>query len=1161
VKLNSKHHVLRASLSGAFLAASLLIASTAAAQSGQATMTGTVTDASTHQPVGDVVVTATSPQAQGEQVVVTDSSGTYRIPQLPPGTYSLRLEKESYKPFSRADISLRIDATTRLNIELLPEALKEDVVVIGRPPTIDVGSSTTGVTIGQDFIQHLALVNPGARGGSNRSFESLALVAPTASEDMYGVAISGTTSPENKYIIDGISQGDPGYGVNGTPLSVEFVQQVNVITGGYMPEYGRSTGGTMNVVTKSGSNEFHGSIFGTFTPGALDGTPHPIKANGSIYNDTLQLWNTGDFGAEIGGPIIKDKLWFYAGINPSFQRYGITQQIAAISYVNAAGQPCAPTGISVADPADGFPTGAPMSEATYASPATLPGLTSGYPSDSAGCHIQLDKNGLIVTNPIAGTNRTYFADKQALSYIGKLTYLLSADHTLTLSIYGTPQKTGGPHSFGYNTQSDSPQTGELGCCVVAGDFGAIAQINYESTNTISLKESSSFLDKRLLLDVTVGWYHQEDGTTPIDGSALGSSTGLAGLPNTGFARSYGGADMNGNTIGYRSLLAFQDLGAGDAACTNSLSAQSAQAQQLNALLCPTTWESGGPGYITQASLNRYEGSAVITYLLNAAGHHVFKLGGDVEALDYNRVKANTGLISYSESTDGTYFVTARNFGFLTGPDQIFLQALKQADTQSLTAGAFVQDSWNVLDLFTLNAGVRYDQQAITGADGQLGLNMPGQWAPRLGFIFDPTQKGRAKLFGSYSVNFLTFPLDLADRSLPGEPGLVGLIKAPGTGGTCTNPSDRSQSFGGGCDPTNNANLLNFGGGYGSPNPGNYWQGYGNSREAIDPNIQPESTTEWNAGGEYELIENGRLGVTYDKRYYNNVIEDMSPDEGNTFFIGNPGYGLATDRPRAVRNYDAVSVYFTKEFSDLWMAQVSYTWSQLIGNYEGLILTNYLGQLDPGISAAFDLKSLLPNVYGNLPGDVTHRIKVFGAKKFVLTGSQAVDLGLTFTAHSGSPLNYLGAQYLYGPGVTYLLPQGSAGNLPWVYDIDGHLTYTYQFSKDTALTLGADLFNLFNFQGTTSVDQNYTFAATLPVTTSQGICSGTVPGTSTNDCTGPKLTPSQIAQYLGKIVYGPNAGATKPLGSPLQASDLNPNFKQPNAYQAPRTVRFLARLTF
>ncbi len=133
----------------------------ALAQASTSVLTGNVVDAATKTPVADVVVTATAPTLQGEQVVVTDATGLYRVPQLPPGTYTLRFEKESYRPFARAGIEVAADRTLRLNVELLPEtAGSETVTVIGTPPTIDIGSSATGTSINQDFVRNLAVSTP-----------------------------------------------------------------------------------------------------------------------------------------------------------------------------------------------------------------------------------------------------------------------------------------------------------------------------------------------------------------------------------------------------------------------------------------------------------------------------------------------------------------------------------------------------------------------------------------------------------------------------------------------------------------------------------------------------------------------------------------------------------------------------------------------------------------------------------------------------------------------------------------------------------------------------------------------------------------------------------------------------------------------------------------
>ncbi|MCP3136456.1 mucoidy inhibitor MuiA family protein [Pyxidicoccus xibeiensis] len=111
------------------------------------TLLGTVIDAQSRQPVPDVVITATSPSIAGEETVVSDAQGHYRVPFLSAGIYTLRFEKEQFKPYARSDIQLRARRTVRVNVELLPESLGEVVEISGAPPSIDVGSSSTETSI------------------------------------------------------------------------------------------------------------------------------------------------------------------------------------------------------------------------------------------------------------------------------------------------------------------------------------------------------------------------------------------------------------------------------------------------------------------------------------------------------------------------------------------------------------------------------------------------------------------------------------------------------------------------------------------------------------------------------------------------------------------------------------------------------------------------------------------------------------------------------------------------------------------------------------------------------------------------------------------------------------------------------------------------------
>src|SRR5262245_41931217 len=293
-------HTRRGLRAAQLVAAAVLLFSASAFAQGSAVVTGTVRDASTKQPVRDAVVTVTSPALQGEQTVVTDAAGHYRIPNLPPGVYNIRLEADAYKLSSRGGIELRIDSTIRVNTELLPEALKaEEIVVVGSAPTVDVGSSTTGVNVGSDFVSHIPLNATSSKGSATRSFEALAEVAPGANADTYGVSISGTTSPENRYVVDGVPVNNPAFGVIGTPLSVEFVKEANIITGGYMPEYGRATGGYLDVITKTGSNQFHGSIFASITPGILSGDAAQVRREGSTISTRINLSALTDFGFDL----------------------------------------------------------------------------------------------------------------------------------------------------------------------------------------------------------------------------------------------------------------------------------------------------------------------------------------------------------------------------------------------------------------------------------------------------------------------------------------------------------------------------------------------------------------------------------------------------------------------------------------------------------------------------------------------------------------------------------------------------------------------------------------------------------------------------------------------------------------------------------------------
>jgi carboxypeptidase family protein/TonB-dependent receptor-like protein len=1036
------------------------------AAAGQAVLTGTIVDGASKAPLADVTVTVTSPALQGAQTVVTDESGSYRVPNLTPGEYTVVADLEGYKPYSKGGIDLHADATIRLNVTMVPTTLRgEEVVVVGDAPSVDVGSSTTGRTVDKDFVDKVPLIAPGGRGAQSRSFESVAETAPGAHADRYGTSVNGTTSPENQYVVDGVSVNDPAYGLLGTPLSIEFVQEVNIISGGYMPEYGRSTGGVLDVVTKSGSNDFHGSVFTYITPGIFEGPRELVRKNGQTVGLDAELSSINDFGFDLGGPIIQDKLWFYAGFDVAFSRYRLTRTLNRVRI----------------DPTTGE---------------------------------QQIEDGFGLVDPIPGTERIYYATEQAYQYIGKLSYAIDADHNLSVTFYGSPTFSGGDGQFGIDQNEDRTEDEVLD---MVGSPDGIQHRYVALASDIALKYSGAFDDKNWLVDLSFGWHHQEAGTLPSDGTQPGDQTGFAHLSRVLYRRAI---DADGNPFPHP-ITDFEPV-PDPSVCTPP------PGSPLTTLCPATTYQYGGPDFIDDSALNRYQVKGVVTRLIPAAGHHVVKGGVDLEFMTYDHTKAYSGGRRYREGIDGSFFTDNREFGFLQGPDDPVVTDPQEASSLSVTAGGFLQDSWAIMDKVTLNVGLRYDGQYLFGDDGKLGMALPNEWSPRIGAIWDPTQEGHAKIYANYALYYESVPLDLVDRSFPGERQILSFHDAA----TC-DPRDPAQQQGACLDPSNRIPI-------GTPaDPNQAWIVTSGDRVPVDPDIAPQSSNEIVVGGEYEVFPKGVIGISYTRRWMNNVIEDMSRDEGQTYFIGNPGKGIASDFPEAVRDYDAMNVYFEKKFDGdelfHWLGAASYTLSYLRGNWAGLFRPE-TGQLDPNINSDFDIISLLPNRDGPLPGDRTHQLKFYGAIELT-PGDFIADLGLAFTTHSGEPTNYLGSHELYGDSEVFILPRGSGERLEWVHRFDMHIGLGGRLGKDSTVVVTMDIFNLFNFQAATSIDQDYTFASVLPVKdgSTDQVCQPNAP------CAG------------SAVVHAD--------GTPLDPAEINPNFGRPTQYQTPRQFRIGVKATF
>src|SRR5437773_8264826 len=209
---------------------------------------------------------------------------------------------------------------------------------------------------------------------------------------------------------------------------------------------------------------------------------------------------------------------------------------------------------------------------------------------------------------------------------------------------------------------------------------------------------------------------------------------------------------------------------------------------------------------------------------------------------------------------------------------------------------------------------------------------------------------------------------------------------------------------------------------------------GSERPTIDPCLRTQTVDEWTAGFEYEAVNDLVLGLRGVYRNQVNVIEDGSFDDGDTYLLFNPGRrgNGETTEDRACGNpaigcfgyarryYRALEFTATKRFTSSYQIIASYTYSSLVGNYEGLF-RNDNGQSDPNITSLFDLVSLLPNTYGRLPNDRPHQFKFNGSYqtpfKVMVSGN--------FYIQSGSPFNQLIPHPVYGKNEAFAVQRGTS----------------------------------------------------------------------------------------------------------------------------------------
>lgn len=269
-------------------------------------------------------VTAKSTETGAARSVTSDASGIYTFPGMPVGSYELRAEAENFRPLVRRGVVLTIGETAVVDLTLELGPVTSETTVTAEAAAVNTSTADLSYLVGERTMREIPL--------NGRSFTDLALLQPnvvafphrdggSAVAHGLGMSINGQDPRSNVYLLDGTPMNDftngPAGAVSGIALGVETIREFRVETNSYSAEYGRNYGGQINAITKSGSNGFHGSAYEFFRNDNMD-------ARNFFDPQEIPKFTRNQFGGTLGGPIRKDKTFFFLGYEGLRERLGRT---------------------------------------------------------------------------------------------------------------------------------------------------------------------------------------------------------------------------------------------------------------------------------------------------------------------------------------------------------------------------------------------------------------------------------------------------------------------------------------------------------------------------------------------------------------------------------------------------------------------------------------------------------------------------------------------------------------------------------------------------------------------------------------------------------------------------------------------------------------------
>jgi hypothetical protein len=717
------------------LAFSPLLSVTAHAQVAGATLSGTVTDQS-GAFVPQAAISIRNVATDITRNTTTSASGFYSVPNLLPGTYDVKASAQGFSTHLSTGITLTVGAQQVLDITLQVGQISQTVQVTTEAPNVELASSSISATVNSTTVRELPL--------NGRSWTDLAALQPGVSAVSqiqtdfavggdrgnrgFGnqITVAGDRPEQNNYRLDGVSINDfnnaaPG-SVLGGDLGVDAVQEFSVITSNVSAEYGRTSGGVINAITRAGTNQLHGSAYEFFRNDALDAANFYENANGL----KKASFHQNQFGVSAGGPIRKDKLFIFGDYEGIRYAKGIPVSITV---------PSNDARLGILHDACGNAPGAAYADQTAYTNCAAP--AAGDP---------------FVPNPVfAGTCP---ANSTNLSF-GKSSTCVDTSAAKYLPFW--------PVSGNTNSDGNTASTGFSALRRVTENF-----FTFRSDLKISDKDS---IAGTYLRDITP--YSSPDG---LDAVLVSSETRrqIVSLEET---HTFGPTLVNSVRGGYSREYELNDF---SATAINPFAKDPSLRALPNefaahALVTGIDQFTGGVNGNTTAlyAWNSFQGydDAFWTH-----GTHSIKFGGGVERQQLNRLSHTdpSGVFQFGSLRD---FLT-NNPNRFTGEDATTVtpQGLRQT-----IFGLYVQDDWRFRPNLTVNLGLRWEMataindnhggmvnmfnladvlphcgtvvagKCATGGGPLFGNFTRRNFEPRVGFAWDPFHNGKTAVRGSFGV--------------------------------------------------------------------------------------------------------------------------------------------------------------------------------------------------------------------------------------------------------------------------------------------------------------------------------------------------------------------------------------------------------------------------